>query len=215
MGSPPTLCSTWAPQVAGEDSLGNEYNEPTQGEFAVMHVAARAAILQFFSDGDELDHDGAPMEYGDPADIANETPDPADIADADAFEELAQNGRNFATTTPDQLTINESPDTPDAPERLPNDSEAGNTEAAPAVVVDHFPFASAGAPLHGMPHGNPIYDSQQGADGDSIWSPFTSQCDWLFARWAKMRGPTSSAVTELLAIPEVWTSPLLISTLLI
>jgi len=48
MGSSPTLCSTWAPQLADEDTLGNEYNEPTQGEFAVTHVAARAAVLNFF-----------------------------------------------------------------------------------------------------------------------------------------------------------------------
>jgi len=48
MGSPPTLCSTWAPQVAGEDALGNEYNKPAQGEFAVTHVATCAAVLQNF-----------------------------------------------------------------------------------------------------------------------------------------------------------------------
>ena len=45
MASPPTLSSTRASQVAGEDSLGDEYNEPTQGEFAVIHVAASAAAL--------------------------------------------------------------------------------------------------------------------------------------------------------------------------
>ncbi|KAF8264339.1 hypothetical protein EI94DRAFT_1805975 [Lactarius quietus] len=37
----------------------------------------------------------------------------------------------------------------------------------------------------------------------SIWSPFRSQCDWELTHWAKMRGPTSSAMEELLAIPEV------------
>ena len=56
------------------------------------------------------------MEYADPANITNKAPDPADIANADAFEGLAQNDQNFATTTPDQLTINELLDTPDAPE---------------------------------------------------------------------------------------------------
>ncbi len=168
-----------------------------------------------FPGGDELDHDGAPVETPDPADIADadadgvriETPDPADIADADTFEELAQDNQVFARTTPDQPTIDTSPDMPDVPEELTNDMEAGNTEAMPTVVVDHFPFASAGAPIHGMPHGNSVYESQRGTGGETIWSPFTSQCDWLFARWAKMCGPTSSAVTELLAIPEVWTSP--------
>ncbi|KAI9429265.1 hypothetical protein H4582DRAFT_1827220 [Lactarius indigo] len=39
--------------------------------------------------------------------------------------------------------------------------------------------------------------------GDAAWAPFRSQCDWEVACWAKMRGPSSSAVTELLAIPEV------------
>ncbi|KAH9037408.1 hypothetical protein EDB83DRAFT_2228658, partial [Lactarius deliciosus] len=32
------------------------------------------------------------------------------------------------------------------------------------------------------------------------WSPFRSQRDWDFARWAKKRGPTSTSVMELLAI---------------
>jgi len=170
---------------------------------------------KIFLDGDGLDHDGARIEYDDPADVADEAPDPADIADADAFEELAQNNTCFVTTNTDQPTINESPHVPEGPEQLPNDMEAGSTGAMPTVVINHFPSASAGAPIHGMPRGNPSYESQRGADGDSTWSPFTSQCDWLFVRWAKMRGPTSSAVTELLAIPEVQTSRCSIFTLLI
>ncbi|KAI9440325.1 hypothetical protein H4582DRAFT_1796975, partial [Lactarius indigo] len=35
------------------------------------------------------------------------------------------------------------------------------------------------------------------------WAPFRTQCDWEIARWAKLRGPSSSAVADLLAIPEV------------
>ena len=176
-----------------------------------------------FLGDDELDHDGAPIVTPDPANIADadtdavqiEYPDPADIADADAFEELTQNSQVFAMTIPNQLTIDEPLGLPDTPEELANDMGAGNTEAVPTVVVDHFPSASAGAPIDGMPRGNSLYESQQGVDGDSIWSPFTSQCDWLFACWAKMRGPTSSAVTELLGIPEVYTLLCSIFTLLI
>ena len=178
-----------------------------------------------FLGDDELDHDRTPIIPPDPANIADAdaeelapdpadiavadaeelAPDPADITDADAFEELAQNDQNFVTRAPDQSFINESQDIPDAPEGSPNDMEAGNAEAMPTVVIDVFPSASAGAPIDGMPHGNSVYESQQGVDGDSAWYPFTSQCDWLLARWAKMRGPTSSVVTELLAIPEVRT----------
>ena len=161
---------------------------------------------KIFLDGDGLDHDGTPIKYDDPADVADEAPDPADIANADAFEELAQNNTCFVTTNTDQPTINESPCMPEGPEQLPNDMEAGSTGAMPTVVINHFPSASTGSLIHSMPHGNPSYKSQWGADGDSTWSPFTSQCDLLFACWAKMCGPTSLAVTELLAIPEVRTS---------
>jgi hypothetical protein len=38
---------------------------------------------------------------------------------------------------------------------------------------------------------------------DSPWAPFDSELDWKVARWVKMRGQTSTAVTELLAIPGV------------
>ena len=45
MASPPTLSSAWVPQVADETALGDKFNEPTQGEFAVNHVIAPAAAL--------------------------------------------------------------------------------------------------------------------------------------------------------------------------
>jgi len=44
MGSPLTLSSTWVSQVAGEDTLGEEYNEPTQGKFTVTYAAHAAAL---------------------------------------------------------------------------------------------------------------------------------------------------------------------------
>ncbi|KAL0957479.1 hypothetical protein HGRIS_001272 [Hohenbuehelia grisea] len=36
-----------------------------------------------------------------------------------------------------------------------------------------------------------------------MYAPFASQIDWEIARWAKLRGPGSTALTELLKIPEV------------
>ncbi|KAH8976821.1 hypothetical protein EDB92DRAFT_2012952 [Lactarius akahatsu] len=45
--------------------------------------------------------------------------------------------------------------------------------------------------------------SQQGDSANGVWAPFRSQCDWEFARWAKMCGATATAVTALLAIPEL------------
>lgn len=42
------------------------------------------------------------------------------------------------------------------------------------------------------------------ADSDiNMWAPFTSKVDWEMARWAKMRGPGSTAFSDLLAIDGV------------
>lgn len=35
------------------------------------------------------------------------------------------------------------------------------------------------------------------------WAPFTSEIDWKVTRWAKLRGPGSTAFSELLAIVGV------------
>jgi hypothetical protein len=69
-------------------------------------------------------------------------------------------------------------------------------------IVDPFSTGDAGAPIadisllsdHHSTRGSPEHD---------IWAPFRSQCDWAIAQWAKIHGPTSSAVDELLAIPKV------------
>ncbi|KAI0043845.1 hypothetical protein FA95DRAFT_1497959 [Auriscalpium vulgare] len=42
-----------------------------------------------------------------------------------------------------------------------------------------------------------------GQDEANLYAPFRSKLEWEIARWAKMRGPTSTAFTELLQIDEV------------
>jgi hypothetical protein len=68
------------------------------------------------------------------------------------------------------------------------------------VVIDPFPHGSPGAPIS---QGSYMDDTDREASDGSIWAPFCSQCDWEVAQWAKMRAPTSSAMADLLAIPEV------------
>jgi hypothetical protein len=136
---------------------------------------------------------------------SHQAPDPTDVANANAFEQLVRNNEIFVTTTPDQRTIDDVPDRPNPPEQQSNDMEAGNSEAMSEVVIDCFPSPTAGAPIPGMSHGSSANESLQGVSEDSVWSPFTSQCDWLVAYWAKMHSPSVSAVSDLLAIPEVCT----------
>jgi hypothetical protein len=138
-----------------------------------------------------------PADASDAADLM----DAADVADADAFEELMQANLNSLSPAiiPDQQVFDE------APGQQPIEIEAGNASTASAVIIDQFPSGNPGAPL-ATP--GDACRHETGLE-ESIWAPFLSQRDWAFARWAKMRGPTSTSVSELLAIPEVLLSSFL------
>ena len=76
------------------------------------------------------------------------------------------------------------------------------------ITVNRYSGA-AGRPIpapenHGD-HGYTMFSSSQ-PSSDNIYWPFRSRMDWLVARWAKMRGPGSTAVSELLSIPGVCTA---------
>ncbi len=75
-----------------------------------------------------------------------------------------------------------------------------------------FPGGRAGAPISDeqVPSSHTMYQSSvDSADADvsemNPFAPFVSRMDWEVARWAKMRGPGSTAVTELLQIDGVRT----------
>jgi hypothetical protein len=123
-------------------------------------------------------------------DISIREPDP-DSADVDALGDLLY--ASSRASTPDQLMDDETPQ--------PNLVDSGS---ASAVVVEHFPFGRPGAPIPGRPQG----DSQAAFTGPQ-WAPFQSQLDWDVARWVKLRSGSSTAVSELLAIPGVCASNLL------
>lgn len=133
-----------------------------------------------------------------------ETRDPADVVDADAFEELTGGGIGPPPAMDiDHLAGNPSADVPEEPRRQTNQSDAGSFDTGPTVVIDHFPSDAAGAPIPGIPRGRSIYESRRTALLDLDWAPFQSRRDWEVARWAKSSGVTSAAVSKLFAIPEV------------
>ena len=74
------------------------------------------------------------------------------------------------------------------------------------------PFGGqAGAPLRNADR--PDHDQYRNVinalDNPNTWHPFSSRLEWEFAQWAKMRGPGSTAVTELLNIKGVILLPLI------
>lgn len=72
------------------------------------------------------------------------------------------------------------------------------------VVVNHFPLPAAGAQVRNPDSCRPQYSqSLHEHTMNSPYSPFASRLDWEVARWAKLRGPGSTAVSELLEIDGV------------
>ncbi|KAF8264489.1 hypothetical protein EI94DRAFT_1703216 [Lactarius quietus] len=136
--------------------------------------------------------------------------DPDDIIDAEILEALMEDIDSSATVNPEQRdsrqsdharSTGEGSDDPDPPPSL--HFEPGNSGGASPVVVETFARGEAGAPIPGEQDGSHVYHTSQEAFHSSTWAPFCSQRDWEIARWAKMCGPTSSALAELLVIPEV------------
>ena len=127
-----------------------------------------------------------------------DTPDPADLVDADALEDILS-GTPTAPTC-DSLTVDETP---------ADQTEAGDhpdtmdSESARDVVIEKFAFGRPGAPIPCDAQGPAAHDTQEATPTGSAWAPFCSQLDWELARWAKRCGLTSTAVSELLAIPGV------------
>ena len=100
----------------------------------------------------------------------------------------------------------------DTVDGLPGTSSHPPPESSPqnyapldgAPFIERFHLGAARAPISGLGQNVPSYQALQDNLGpENIWHPFQSQRDWDFARWAKNRGPSSTAVTELLAIDGV------------
>ena len=73
----------------------------------------------------------------------------------------------------------------------------------PAKIM-RFPVQTAGAPVPNRRAGIAGYQKYARAfSRRNPWAPFTSHIDWAVARWAKLRGPGSTAFTELLKIEGV------------
>ena len=124
--------------------------------------------------------------------------DVRDARDIHAFQLESQG--DVAMTIDGEIAVDRRPDVPECPgeESIEFNSRFSFTSS---VVVEGFPFGNPGAPIPGMPQG-PSYEQFRATP----WAPFQSQRDWDIARWAKTHSTTSSAVADLLALPDVSTT---------
>lgn len=71
-------------------------------------------------------------------------------------------------------------------------------------IVVRYPSTRAGeAVQHAETSGYEAYSKQLGEDNANPYAPFKSKMDWDFARWTKLRGPGSTAATELMSMDGV------------
>lgn len=87
------------------------------------------------------------------------------------------------------------------------EQQAINLDVQKKTHIITFPSDRAGAPISKtressdyIKYKTSLHDQN---NGGNIWTPFNSQLDWEIARWAKIRGPGSTAVSELLGIENV------------
>ncbi|EIW56974.1 uncharacterized protein TRAVEDRAFT_170977 [Trametes versicolor FP-101664 SS1] len=172
-----------------------------------------------FDDFDEYNDDhnaGRQESAGDEEEHRQEDIEAQDDDEVDAANLEAESGWE----PPPPANI---PRAPAEPTTSPESSQDANTgghgapnRAAQSRAHEHlqtkthsvrFPSDHAGAPIKHRRERS-AYEQFQGridAVNANPYAPFASRIDWEVARWAKMRGPGSTAVSELLAIEELVT----------
>ncbi|KAH9972923.1 hypothetical protein BJV77DRAFT_968508 [Russula vinacea] len=136
----------------------------------------------------------------------DEAIDDDDIADANTYEALSRIQDPPASNSITQVPSTDAPPLPPPPPSDPDYGIAASCETVSPIVVDPFSSGDAGTPITDNQLSHVDHDSMQSmreSPCQNIWAPFNSQCDWEVTHWAKTHGSTSSAVTGLLAIPEV------------
>jgi len=117
-------------------------------------------------------------------DSLNDLPDPANVANADAYEELIYN--NTIPMFPNQTTLGEAPQNLELTEQY-DQSEAGDQadltppQTMSMPLVDQFPFSNPGMPIPERSQGSSAYKSWGATSMDSPWAPFQSKLDWNIA----------------------------------
>ena len=179
-----------SPNNLGRRGAETDRHDGTQapdGEFSVTCVTIwHSSELYVYTDIDAIDLEKDPSG----------TTEPADVTDANVFEVLTEHNVHPRTAVPNHCAVDPEPSNTATEQLTPVD--VPDAERSQMVVINRFLSGNAGAPILSMAR-----ESHEDTAAQSVWAPFVSQCDWEVAHWAKMRGPTSSAVMDLLAIGEV------------
>lgn len=178
--------------VAGD--FYGDYEDYTMGDFG----------LEDGGDDEEMGDTGEVGAYSD-SEGGSDAEEEVDDVDVDAMVAADEVGLEPERPGSEQLggTGQEDEDrrTNDGPAVQLRGGEEEPLKNQPFIV--QFPGNSAGAvhSQHGVDQ-NTQYSAAVGGE-DRHFAPFSSQMEWEIARWAKLRGPSSTAFNELMAIEGV------------
>ena len=186
----------------GSNNLGNTQDNDQ---------ADRASIVM-----GEDDEGGLPDDEGMGNNGNSDDDDDDDVGGGD-IEEMQQwepprvpRPQHHAPVNPRHAPVHEEPEL--AQQQLRRRVAQGRTIFAPKVTVP-FPSRRAGAPVPSrdvnnnpqtgfQSYQNSLHNIDAG-ESSARWAPFQSEMDWQIAQWAKLRGPGSTALDELLRIDGV------------
>ncbi|KIL60009.1 hypothetical protein M378DRAFT_14460 [Amanita muscaria Koide BX008] len=135
--------------------------------------------------------------------------EPAPLGD----EAMDHNEANFVGPADGGMigSNNDGHDSDDADEQIDEIEET--IEVTPAenlprqsdqYKIEQFPSAHAGSPIQlGTAVQSEFNNYRQLIGSNNVYAPFHSQLDWEIARWAKIHGPSSAALTKLLQLEGV------------
>ncbi|KAG1873158.1 hypothetical protein F4604DRAFT_1654403 [Suillus subluteus] len=165
-----------------------------EGDFFGIYAEDELEWPAEFGDGGDADNTPADEEDSeDDGDAHDEWEPPLSASPHDTHEEDNEDEHD-GTQDPHISDAQE----PDARHRV--EQRLRDNEQVPIVV--HYPDQRAGQPIDPTKQSsNVTYHAQLDSSGtDNAYAPFASKLDWEMARWAKLRGPSSTAFSELVSI---------------
>ncbi|KAF5346250.1 hypothetical protein D9758_014405 [Tetrapyrgos nigripes] len=224
------ISSSLFERIHGRKPIARAVAVDPQGDFFGTHANLDMDFEMLDSQAQDIMEDGVIFGLGGrEPDLESLDEAGIDLDEAEMAAEAALMEHSWEPEVPDYLKQYCSP--PGSPVNFLSDEELEDAPSPEAVLSDSddefeeflnvrheaekslmknpfivpYPDPSAGAPLNHTtlkPENVRYLEAlRSGKSEENFWAPFKSEMDWQIAKWAKLRGPSSTALTELLKIP--------------
>jgi hypothetical protein len=189
-------------ELEAESDIENEDAEPQAAPIILNHD--NISDHDFGDAFDEYNLDDYIPDVRPEGDVEDEQEDEPETDE----EEFGDNYEEYWEPPPPQSLMDDVDFLDEQLEDDPSSSQKARLAAEDAFrqhpVIEKYPDKHAGAPISNkkLASKNESYAKMLN-NKHNPWAPFSSQIDWEVARWAKLRGPGSTALSDLLKIDGV------------